>query len=272
MKLGVIIRVIKGGDIAAKIKQLHDLGFESCQLNCWDHSILDDELVKTIKQACLEYDVKISTVWVGWSGPCVWDFYDGPITIGLVPPEYRHSRIEELIHGSDFAKKLGVNQIATHFGYLPESPADPQYMPILSAIKHLARHCKGNGQDLLFETGQETPVTLLRYIEESGADNLGINLDPANLILYGKANPVDAVGIFGKYVRDVHAKDGNYPTDSKKLGKETPLGDGSVNFPLLITKLKSVGYDGPLTIEREIEGDEQTRDIIKAKVMLEELI
>ena len=134
-------------------------------------------------------------------------------------------------------------------------------------------HCKNNGQFFIFETGQETPVTLLRFIEESGLDNLGINLDPANLILYGKANPVDALTVFGKYVKDVHAKDGNYPTDSKHLGEQKKIGEGSVNFPALIAKLKEIGYDGNLTIEREIDNDAQRNfDTIDAKIMLEALI
>ena len=271
MNVGVLI-IVNSKDIEEKFKQVHDLGFKSCQITCWNHSVLDAELAEKINAACEKYDVKISTVWVGWSGPTAWNFTEGPITLGIVPVDYRYDRMKEIMHGSDFAKMLGVDQIATHFGFLPESPTDAQYAPILAAIKHLARHCKANGQYLLFETGQETPVTILRFIEDSGMDNLGINLDPANLILYGKANPVDAVGIFGKYVRDVHAKDGNYPTDGRNLGAETALGKGSVNFPALVAKLKEVGYDGPLTIEREIDGDEQIRDILMAKSMLEELI
>ena len=79
---------------------------------------------------------------------------------------------------------------------------------------------------------------------------MGINLDPANLILYGKSNPIDALDVFGEYVRDVHAKDGCYPTDGKNLGKEMPLGTGKVNFPAFIKKLKEIGYDKTLTIER----------------------
>ena len=271
MNVGVLI-IVNDKDIEAKFKQVHDLGFKSCQITCWNHSVLDAELAEKINAACKKYDVKISTVWVGWSGPTAWNFTEGPVTLGIVPVDYRYDRMKEIMHGSDFAKMLGVDQIATHFGFLPESPTDAQYAPILAAIKHLARHCKANGQYLLFETGQETPVTILRFIEDSGMDNLGINLDPANLILYGKANPVDAVGIFGKYVRDVHAKDGNYPTNGRNLGEETALGKGSVNVPALVAKLKEVGYDGPLTIEREIDGDEQIRDILMAKSMLEELI
>lgn len=83
---------------------------------------------------------------------------------------------------------------------------------------------------------------------------------------------MDALDVFGKYVRDVHAKDGLYPTDGKHLGRETPLGEGKVDFPRLIAKLREVGYDGSLTIEREISGEQQLKDILRGKALLEELI
>lgn len=271
MKIGVLI-VMCDDVVEEKFQKVHELGFDSCQITCWNHSILTDEYAKRINAACEKYGITISTVWVGWSGPTAWNFTEGPVTLGIVPVDYRYDRMKELMHGSDFAKKLGVKQIATHFGFLPENPTDAQYPSLVAAIKLLAVHCKANDQYLLFETGQETPITIVRTIEDTGCDNLGINLDPANLIMYGKANPVDAVGVFGKYVRDVHAKDGDYPTNGRQLGSERALGKGSVNFPALVAKLKEVGYDGPLTIEREISGDEQIKDILAAKKMLEELI
>lgn len=271
MKVGVLI-IVNDTDVEPKIKQVRELGFDSCQITCWNHSVLTEETAANIKAACKKYNVEISTVWVGWSGPSIWNFTEGPVTLGIVPVEYRFERMKEIMHGSDFAKMLGVGQIATHMGFLPENPTDPQYAPVLSAIRVLARHCKANGQYLLFETGQETPVTILRFIEDSGCDNLGVNLDPANLILYGKANPVDSLKVFGKYVRDVHAKDGRYPTNGLRLGEETALGEGDVNFPALIAALKELGYDGTLTIEREISGDEQVRDILAGKALLESLI
>ena len=128
------------------------------------------------------------------------------------------------------------------------------------------------GLGFWFETGQETPITLLRTIHDIGTDNLGINLDPANLLMYGKANPVDALDVFGQYVRGVHAKDGEYPTNGRQLGVEKPLGEGRVNFPALLTKLKALGFSGALTIEREISGPQQIADIQKAKQMLTALL
>ena len=192
--------------------------------------------------------------------------------MGLVPSDFRAQRVNDLIEGSDFAKKLGVANFATHAGFLPENPYSAEYRPIISALRTVVQHCKNNGQTFLFETGQETPVTLRRAIEDIGSDNLGINLDPANLILYGKANPVDALKVFGEYVKDIHAKDGCYPTDGKNLGQEVPIGEGMVNFPVFIEKIKDIGYDGTLIIEREITGEQQTKDILSAKKYLEALI
>lgn len=271
MKLGVMVH-LNGTNIDEKFKQVYDFGFHYCQLCAWDHDLYTEQIAQQILAACEKYDVKITTFWCGWSGPTAWNFTEGPQTLGIVPEAYRFIRMKELIHGSEYAKRLGVKNVATHVGFIPENPSTELYASVVAAIRVVANHCKANGQNFLFETGQETPVTLLRTIEDVGTGNLGINLDPANLILYGKANPVDALTVFGKYVMDIHGKDGNYPTDGKNLGEETPIGKGSVNFPAFVAKLKQIGYDGTIIIEREIWGEQQTKDIIESKSYLEELI
>ncbi len=270
MKVGVLIGL--GPDIREKLKKVRELGFDNCQLSSWRQEYLTDEMAEQIKDACRETGVCISAYWAGWSGPAKWNFTEGPITLGIVPREYRAMRVEELKRGADFAKKLGIADVITHAGFLPESPTDPTYPEILETIRELAQYMKEQGQYFLFETGQETPTTLLRFIEECGTGNIGINLDSANLILYGKANPVDALDVIGPYVRGIHAKDGLYPTNGMMLGSEVKVGEGKVNFPAFVKRLHEVGYDGTLTIEREISGDQQTRDIIDTKVYLENLI
>ncbi|MBQ8311298.1 MAG: sugar phosphate isomerase/epimerase [Clostridia bacterium] len=272
MKLGVLVNLNQQSDIAQKIKEVRDMGFASCQISCWDPTCYTDAYAEKIKAAMAAYGVSVSTFWAGWTGKGVWNFYDGPATLGIVPEYARFQRILELKAGSDFAKTLGVDQLATHAGFLPENPCAENYRGVICALREVAEHCKANGQYFLFETGQETPVTLRRVIEDIGLDNLGINLDPANLILYGKANPIDALDTIGQYVRDVHGKDGNYPTNGHDLGMETPMGEGKVNFPALVARLKELGYDRTITIEREISGDQQKKDILSAKKLLESLI
>jgi len=189
-----------------------------------------------------------------------------------VPRDSRAARIAQVQKTSDFAHECGVPAVQTHCGFIPENPNDPLYHEAVEAIRTVAEYCKRNGQNFRCETGQETPITLFRAIKDTGLDNIGVNFDAANLILYGKANPVDALDILGPLVQGVHAKDGLYPTNPRDLGREVPIGQGKVNFPAFIRRLKEAGYRGPLTIEREISGPKQAEDIRASKVYLEKLI
>ncbi|MCX7795302.1 MAG: sugar phosphate isomerase/epimerase [bacterium] len=270
MKLGVVVSLAEGVD--ASIKKVKDLALSTCQVVCWEPELFTRENARLLKESVEKFGVEITHLWVGWPGPRIWNFIEGPITLGLVPPEYRYIRLEALKKGSDFARLIGIENVVTHVGFIPENPNDPLYPGLVSVLREIVRYCKSNGQYFCFETGQETPTTLLRTIEDIGMDNIGVNLDPANLLMYGKANPVDALDIIGKFVRGVHAKDGEYPTGGRALGVEKPLGEGRVNYPLFISKLKACGYDGALTIEREISGEQQIKDILKAKEFLSRLI
>ncbi len=259
---------LMNGSVAEQMAKLTEMGIPTCQLACWKTDLFTEEKAEEIKAACAETGVTVSALWCGWSGPCTWNFYEGQNTLGLVPQAYRYDRMKELVKGAEFAQKIGVSDVITHCGYLPENPCSQEFGEIVVCLKWLTKQYAAYGCNFLFETGQETPVTLLRTIEEVGADNIGINLDPANLILYGKANPVDALDIIGKYVRNVHGKDGLYPTDGRHLGKETPLGEGKVNYPAFIRRLAEIGYSGPITIEREITGEKQTEDVKAACALL----
>ncbi len=270
MKLGIIVGLTEQPE--ADLSKVRDLDLPTCQLSCWQPDILTETMAEEVKVAAEKTGVEITTVWAGWSGPAVWDFYDGPLTLGLVPVTYRAQRVQDLKRASDFGRLLGVDSITTHVGFMPEDPNDPTYREVIIALREVAAYCRRNGQDFCFETGQETPTTLVRAFADIGLDNLGVNLDPANLIMYGKANPLDAMDLLGPYIKGVHAKDGEYPTCGQRLGVEKPLGEGKVNFPALIAKLKEHNYQGALTIEREITGPQQIKDIRRAKELLLPLI
>lgn len=272
MNIGVMIG--KRSDdfcMLTELKKVKDLGLQHCQLSIWNPDYYTDEFAAEINAAVKETGIGISTLWCGYSGPREWNFTNGPMTLGLVPQAYRGIREAELLKGSEFATKIGVDMIATHVGFLPENYYDPDFRGTVATLRNICKTMKERGQWFLFETGQETPVTVLRAIEEIGLDNVGINFDTANLILYGKGNAADAVLVFGKYIKDTHIKDGFYPTDGKNLGKECPAGEGLANFPLVLKRLKECGYTGPFTIEREIKGDQQIEDIVKARDMLLEI-
>jgi sugar phosphate isomerase/epimerase len=258
-----------GKNPEAALQKIHDLGFSNCQVSTEDFS---DTMLEGIRAAVGKFNLEVTALNTSGPGRNVYDFYQGPLTIGLVPRQYRAQRIAHFKKASDFAKKLGIPALHTHFGFIPENPNDLAYKDVLPALREVASYLKGNGQMMLYETGQETPITLLRAITDVGVDNQFVNLDTANLILYGKGNPLDALDVIGKLVRGTHAKDGLFPTDPKKLGEEVAIGQGKANFPKLIPRLKELGYTGPLTIEREISGPQQTADIRKEKEYLEGLL
>lgn len=258
------------GSAEATIKRVHDLGFSNCFLSLDSYiGKFTNEAAQELKDLLGKYNVVATTVEVVGPAPLEWNFLEGPSTIGLVPPEYRAARTDALRQVSDFAKLLGISQVQTHCGFIPENPTDALYPGAVEAIRTVAQHCHANGQHFLMETGQETPTTISRMIRDVNMPNLGVGLDTANLILYGKANPVDAVDILGPHIRSVHAKDGKWPTDPDKLGEEVLIGTGLVDFRTVFTKLKKLGYTGAITIERETSGPQQIADVRKEKAYLD---
>jgi sugar phosphate isomerase/epimerase len=271
MALGLLIKPSEGPE--ATISRVKNMGFTNCffSLDAYIDKFtpaLADELGGLLKK----YGVVATTAEVVGPGRLVWDFENGPSTIGVVPRESRAARIDALKQTSDFAKLLNIGQIQTHCGFIPENPQDPLYDETVLAIQEIAKHCTRNGQRFLMETGQETPTTMSRAIKDVNQPNLGVGLDTANLILYGKANPVDAVDILGEHVHAIHAKDGKWPTDPMKLGEEVLIGKGLVDFEAVFTKLHKLGYTGAVTIERETEGPQQIEDVKNEKIYLEKII
>jgi L-ribulose-5-phosphate 3-epimerase len=255
------------------LRQVHDLGFSTCFLSL-DKYIgnFTPALAAQYRGLLAKYQLTATAVEVVGPGPLIWDFLHGPSTIGVVPPKTRAARIDALRQVADFAKLVGIDQVQTHCGFIPENPSDPLYPQAVDAIRTVAKHCQGNGQQFLMETGQETPTTMARALRDVNMPNLGVGLDTANLILYGKANPVDAIDILGPHIRNMHAKDGLWPTDPDQLGKEVAIGKGLVDFPQVFAKLRRIGYTGPISIEREVAGPQQIEDVRQEKIYLERLL
>jgi L-ribulose-5-phosphate 3-epimerase len=271
MALGLLVSPY--GNPEATIRRVHDLGFSNCFLSLDGYiNKFTADAAKQLKDLLSKYEVTATTVEVVGPAPLEWNFLRGPATIGLVPPATRAARIDALRQASDFAKLLDIAQVQTHCGFIPEDPADALYPGTVEAIRTVTQHCHDNGQFFLMETGQETPTTVSRMIHDVSMPNLAVGLDTANLILYGKANPVDAVDILGPHVRSIHAKDGRWPTDPSQLGEEVQIGKGLVDFKAVFTKLHHLGYKGAVTIERETSGPQQVEDVRQEKIYLEKVL
>ena len=268
-RLGVVAGVSGQVTPDQAIARVKAFGLSCCQVSV---GMAPPSLAGPLKAALAKYEIEATAVMTLGPGKMVWDFYQGPLTIGLVPPQTRAARIDALKRASDLARVCGIEAVHTHCGFIPENPNDPLYPETVKAIQNVAAYCQANSQTFLMETGQESPVTLLRAIQDAALGNIGVNLDTANLILYGKGDPVAALDVLGKYVRGLHAKDGFYPTDPKHLGLEAAIGAGRVDFPEVIRKLHQLHYTGPITIEREISGPRQEADIRASIAYLRRLI
>ncbi|ADV81332.1 sugar phosphate isomerase/epimerase family protein [Terriglobus saanensis] len=271
MAMGLLIKPFP--DAEKKIAMVKELGFKTCFLSLDSYlGKFTPELATTMRGLFDKYELIATTAEVVGPPPLKWNFTEGPATIGVVPRATRPARIDALKQTSDFAYRVGIKRIQTHCGFIPEDPKDPLYEEAVLAIRSLAEHCAGNGQSFLMETGQETPTTMLRAIKDVDRHNLGVGLDTANLILYGKANPVDAIEILGPHIQATHMKDGNWPTNPSELGEEVLIGKGKVDFTKVLTSLHKLGYKGAVTIERETSGPQQIADVREEKLYLERIL
>jgi L-ribulose-5-phosphate 3-epimerase len=268
-KANFLIGVISTADNPEEnLKIVRDLGFPTCQLSINSYS---PQLAIRVSDSLRKYNLLPTSLICMGPGTYKWNFTEGPSTIGLVPRENRPARVARLKQGIEFCKAAGIPAVHAHFGFIPEDPADILYKEFIATMKPIGEYASGLGIDIFFETGQETPVTLLRAITDIGTGNLFVNYDTANLVMYGKANPLDGLKVIGKYVKALHAKDGLYPVNPLELGKEVPIPTGEVNFPAILLFLKNIGFNGHVTIEYEL--GEQNKDyILKTKNYLGKII
>jgi sugar phosphate isomerase/epimerase len=225
---------------------------------------------------CEKAGVRVTAVFGGFDGESYADIPTTARTVGLVPESTRPGRLQEMKEIADFARVLDCSTVALHIGFVPEDRSSADYRRLLDATRDLLDHVGSNGQHLNLETGQETADHLLEFIADVGRDNLFINFDPANMILYGTGDPIAALKKVGRYVRSVHCKDAKWANASERgnrWGVEVPLGDGDVGMETYLRTLHQLGYHGPLTIEREIAHDpeRQKADIGQAVRVLETL-
>ncbi|PIU24671.1 MAG: xylose isomerase [Candidatus Infernicultor aquiphilus] len=265
MELGAMIHVTE--NIKESFEEVAKLGMRTCQVSCTAELMIDRLKPKDISRASEEFGIEISSFFLVFEGQ-IYNRIEGVSTVGFIPEEYRTRRFKLAEKFSDMIYEIGVKNITSHVGAIPNDEKSPLYLGFVPVMKKFVEYCQRNGQIFCFETGQELPSTLKRLIADIG-NNAYVNLDPANLILYGMAHPLDAVEILGEYVRGMHAKDALWPNRDESLGIEVPVGKGEVDFPLLISRLKEKGFQGPITIEREISGEQQKKDILEAKKFLE---
>jgi len=252
--LGVFASIDAG--LGVRLDVLRELGVPTIQIHAPSREKRTEQEAEDSLRRLSEMNITVTAVFGGFEGESYADIPTVHRTVGLVPLETRAARLVEMKEISDYAKLLGVDIVALHLGFIPEDKSDPMYADIVSTTQDLCRHCAGNGQALHLETGQETADGLLQFIEATACANLFVNFDPANMILYGSGEPNEALRKVGHLVRSVHCKDGKWAANpGKEFGEEVPLGQGDVDIQQYLRTLDEVGYQGPLTVEREIPQD-----------------
>ena len=266
---GIFTSIDEG--LGAGLDAVSSLGVKTVQLHAPSASNRTPSGIKDISKLFSEANIDISVVFVGFPEDDYSTIEKVKETVGLVPSGYRRERLVETLGVSDFAKALGVDAIGMHLGFVPEDHTDLIFPEIVETTRVVCDHCAANNQFFHLETGQETATGLVQFIEAVNRKNLAVNFDPANMILYGAGDPIEALEEVGPFVRSVHCKDATY---TRRAGQpwyeDTPLGEGDVDIEAFLRKLDSIGYTGPLTIEREYSPDQQG-DIADALRLLETL-
>ena len=273
-QIGVFASVDAG--LGVHLDVAKDLGIPTVQVHSPHAGTRTKSAADQFLGQCRSADIIVTCVFGGFEGESYADIATTARTVGLVPESTRSVRAAEMKEISDFTRLLGCDTVGMHIGFVPSDRAGASYKGLLEVTRDLLDHIGKNGQKMHLETGQETADHLLEFIHDVDRTNLFINFDPANMILYGTGNPIDALKKVGHLVRSVHCKDAKWapePGRGQVWGSEVALGEGDVGMDLYLRTLKSVGYLGPLTIEREIahDRDQQRKDIGTAAALLQRL-
>ncbi len=270
--IGVFASIDAGLGVRFDVAQ--SLGVPTAHLHSPHSQSRTKERAAEFSRQLADIGLRVTVVFAGFEGESYADIPTVERTVGLVPLETRRERAAELKEIADFAKLLGVSAVGVHIGFVPHDHTSANYRDVLAVAREACDHVAANGQTLHLETGQEPADVLLRFLQDVERDNLFVNFDPANMILYGCGEPLPALRTLGRYVRSIHCKDATWSDQpGVTWGREVPLGEGHVDFPAYLRTLAEIGYTGPLTIEREIpqEPERQKTEIAAAVSLLERL-
>ena len=189
----------------------------------------------------------------------------GDLGRGFVKPDHLEEDVAKTKRMMDMARSLGVSVLTSHIGTVPEDPSDPGYQTLQGALEEIGAHGDKIGVYLATETGPESGAALAQFLDGLKAQSIKANYDPANLVMRG-FDPLQGVYDLRDYIVHTHAKDGVRRNEEGRP-REVPLGQGEVPWPKYLQALREIGYDGFLTIEREV-GEDPGADIAAAAKFL----
>jgi sugar phosphate isomerase/epimerase len=248
------------------VRQVTKLGLGDVQIDLGSLLELDDLGRQREMKVLLDSGLAFTGGMIGFAGEDYTTIDDIRRTGGFVPDARWPERKRRLQEAVQIARELPIRSITTHVGFIP-SPDDPRYRAVAQRVSEAAGMFASADLRLLMETGQEPASELaafLQVIDASSLGRVGINFDPANMILYGAGDPIEAVGILGKWICHVHVKDAIASAQpGKEWGTEVAFGTGQVGAGRFLGALKTAGYRGALAIEREA-GASRAADVAAA--------
>jgi len=270
-EVGVFLSSLAIPDPLKAIEKARELGIGVVQTGALPAEFYESQGMEKLRRCLQENGIDASAACAVYEGESYADMASVAKTVGLTNPGTLPERMEHTKRCARLAVHLGAGIITTHIGVMPENTNSKEYRDLVGTIREIADYC--GRQDLIFamETGQETAEAMLQFISDVGRNNVKINFDPANMILYGTGGPLEAVNTLRNHIVHVHVKDGLSPTEQGKLGTEVPLSEGEVGIREYIRKLLEIGYKGPLIIEREA-GSDRIGDIGRGKKLLEDIL
>jgi sugar phosphate isomerase/epimerase len=258
--IGICSWSLRPRDTADLVAQVQQLGVQHVQLALGNLVQLDDKRKHQELGALRSAGIKLTAGMMGFADE---DYATIPRirqTGGFVSDEAWPLRKAMMKQAGHLAAELGMNLLSAHIGFVPPS-SEPKYNTMVARVCEIAEPLKAMGITLLMETGQETAPELLQFLNDLRCQNVQVNFDPANMILYGAGDPIDAIETLGRHIGHVHVKDATLSTrPGEEWGAEVPFGTGEVPPREFLAALKSVGYTGPLVIEREA-GEQRLADV-----------
>ena len=270
--IGTLLRC--GSIDERRIAYYHEIGLDSLQIaGVYEDWLAPGNDARKASDAFFElfrkYGITVPTMFMSYPNQ---DWKNPREGIGLVPEKTRAERMLLSCRQMNWAKRYGIRYITCHAGFVPEE-RNEFYERFIADMKQLVKFAAANEQEFLFETGTENVAGLKQTIEDIGEPNVGINFDPANLLIYGTDDPAVLADQLADRIRVIHCKDADPAEAGAPRGKETVLGKGSTRFAELLKKLLSGGFRGPLIIERELPlGPEQEKDIAEAVGLIHSII
>ena len=267
--IGVCSWSLRPTDVGDLVEKVRGLGLGHVQLAMEPLLFLDDKRKHQQLGLLRASGLVITSTMISFPGEDYSSIAKIRETGGLVPEGHWGVRKKLTEQAVRLSAELGVKLLSTHIGFVPPSNHEA-YPNVVARIREVATLFGDSGLELLMETGQERAEELLQFLNDLAVRNVHVNFDPANMILYGAGDPIEAIATLGRHIRHVHVKDGTLSAQpGVKWGEEVPFGTGQVPPREFLEALHAVDYRGPLVIEREA-GEQRMEDVGAAVEVLRE--